>query len=366
MNIPPVDAANIAAQRLDAVAPVNANTVSPTVTVSVTGADAAASIVEFSPLAHLLAVTVLFQTPQAGSSTGSTNLNFQQLAQAAGNFVGAFNSFQNTVNASNATPFESTFDSALLNALQTQNLQTGSASVQSFIDSLAQVGINFQGATSLINPNQFQFNLSALEMAYNANSKQTSALLSNAFQALSSIEQQLLLAQTSQTLNASLMTTQPTSVTSSANRAANNTSPAAGANGTTGSAALNVSGVSGVAGVAGTAAPAAASANAQIAVTASAVAGATASPAVAPPSAAAASTLATLAATINPATTDPIVALAVAAYRVTESMEHTPASQPANPVNEVIPDVTETDRVEPVGPDTPKTQMPATRNRPGH
>ncbi|PRC90920.1 hypothetical protein [Solimicrobium silvestre] len=204
MDISPIDSTVIPTIKLDALADLDANAAPVAPLIASPQPDNVASIVIFSPLSQLLAATVKFQTQQANqtqqvsagatTSTG-TSLDFKQLSEITTLFVDAFNNFQTSIASSVANPFDSVFNNALLTGIQTENTQSGSSSIQSFIDSLAEVGINFQAGTDFMSPSQFQIDWTTLASAYNANPAQTSALLSNAFQALGAIEENLLLSQ---------------------------------------------------------------------------------------------------------------------------------------------------------------------------
>jgi hypothetical protein len=86
------------------------------------------------------------------------------------------------------------FGSALSDALLAENSQEGSSITQSLIDGLASIGVNYQPA----NPSQFQIDWATLQASFNANPGQASALLSNAFQLLSAVEESIATSQSAQ------------------------------------------------------------------------------------------------------------------------------------------------------------------------
>jgi len=195
MNISPVDQLSLAAaQSPGSVNPDAAATPAQAGAAGTANTVSAASVVQFSTLAQLLAATALFQTtqPPQDALAAAADTDFSQLAATTGQFVNAFNNFQNSVTDNLVTSFESTFDNALLTALHAGLALSGETVTRSLIDSLAQVGVNFQEAGSALNPNQFQIDWATLEGAYTANPTQTTALLSNALQALATIEQNLI------------------------------------------------------------------------------------------------------------------------------------------------------------------------------
>lgn len=208
MNIAPVIpvvSAVIPAVKFDALLALDASSSSTSLLGALSLPDASASMVNFSTLAQLLAATVVFQAQEAQQAQAVlagtlTSSDFSQLSATATFFVDAFNRFQTSVD-SLMSPLSSSFDSGFLLAIHTQNVQTGSDHAQSFIDSLAQVGINFQEATDLSNPNQFKIDLTALEAAFTANPEQTTSLLANALKGLSAIEAKLLASETQLNLN---------------------------------------------------------------------------------------------------------------------------------------------------------------------
>ena len=169
------------------------------------------SIVDFSPLATFLAATVLAQSqktnqtqPAPSGTTATTTPSFQQLAESAINFVNAFNNFQNSSDIF-TNPLAAAFENALLQEFQTQIAQqTSAGNTQSFINSLATLGITFQGDENPLYPNQFQINWSTLEAAYQANPAQTATALANAFQGLGAIEDNLMLTQANLTQDQAL------------------------------------------------------------------------------------------------------------------------------------------------------------------
>jgi hypothetical protein len=182
--------------KLDALEALDASTTTRSLLSTSNVADTSASVIDFSTLAQLLAATVVFQTQEAQqakaiASGTATNSDFSKLLATASFFVEAFNRFQTGVGAL-TNLFDSSFDTGFLLALHTQNVQIGSEHAQSFIDSLAQVGINFNEATEETNPNQFKIDSQALEAAFNANPAQTTNLLDKALKALVVIEAKLL------------------------------------------------------------------------------------------------------------------------------------------------------------------------------
>ncbi len=206
MDITPVTSVAIPTIKLNALAPIDAKAALIIPLAASALPEQSASLVNFSTLAQLLAATVIFQTQQAKqaqqlSANAVTSTDFGQLAATATLFVNAFNTFQLSSADSLVNPFGSAFDNALLLAIHAKNTQPGLDNTQSFIDSLAQVGIHFQDATDPTHPNQFKIDSTALELAFKANPTQTATLLANAFQALSAIEEKLVLSQTTQGLN---------------------------------------------------------------------------------------------------------------------------------------------------------------------
>jgi hypothetical protein len=211
MDVSSIDSTVIPAVTLDAIAAAETNTAPVAPQINPAQPNNVASIVSFSPLAQLLAATVKFQTQQTNpqqivptpdSANANADSDFNQLAELTTLFVNAFNNFQTSSSSPFANQFDSGFNSALLTAIQDENTQSGSENIQSFISSLAAVGINFQPATNTLNPNQFQIDWGTLEAAFNANPAQTTALLSNAFQALGAIEENLILSQQGLTVTA--------------------------------------------------------------------------------------------------------------------------------------------------------------------
>lgn len=301
MDITPLDAAAVAAIKFDTALPVNTATV---VAAAQQGQDMTnASVVQFSPLAQLLAVTARFQARQVtqlppGSASINVNQPLEQLAAASNNFVQAFNNFQISVTSQPTNPLELAFDHALLAAIHDKSSQDGTASVQSFIDSMAQVGVQFQEAGHPLMPNQFQFQFTALEAAYSTNPLQTATLLNNAFEALSIIEAQLLNPKPAQIVNDSLTAAQAAERINASNAASN--------------AVAN----------------AASTAQAIAAVDANAAA---------------------MLQTGDPATIDPLIATAVAAYRLAENLA--PGSIPA-PTEAANTNVSAPGKVDAAGPDT--------------
>jgi len=362
MDITPIDSSVIPAIKPEQATAANNNANAITSLIGSGAGDIGASFVELSPLAQLLAATVTGQSQEGNpsqtlSGNVAANANFQQLAEAATNFVNAFNSFQDGINGNSANSFETAFDSALLQAIHVENNQSGSGSVQSFINSLTQVGINFQEANNPTNPNQFQINMTALEAAYSSNPTQISTLLTNAFQGLSTIEQQLLLAQSAQTQDATQMTLQSANVVTAniaGNSAASTTNGAsnpvnAALYGVTGYSALNI--------ISGNTENPPANADA---------ASASASAAAISPSNDNAADAAITASTMNPVMIDPMIALAVAAYRVGENIEHSLTEKSSRPTAELIPDIGETTKVEPIDSDTHKNTFADPRHQTTH
>lgn len=205
MNIPPIASVVIPAIKVDTLAALDASTSSTSALSALHLPEANASVVDFSTLAQLLAATVVFltqETQQAKAVSDGivTSSDFSQLAATATFFVDAFNRFQTSVdNATNS--FGASFDNAFLLAIHTPNVQVGSDHAQSFIDSLAQVGIRFQETTDASNPNQFKIDLVALEAAFKANPAQTTSLLANALKGLSAIEAKLLVSESNLSLD---------------------------------------------------------------------------------------------------------------------------------------------------------------------
>ncbi|MBC3806009.1 hypothetical protein H8K52_01460 [Undibacterium seohonense] len=192
----PVATTLVPAIKLDALTALDAGTTTRSLLSTSNVADASASVIDFSTLAQLLAATVVFQTYEAQqakaiASGTATSSDFSKLVATASFFVEAFNRFQTSVGAM-TNSFESSFDTSFLLALHTQNVQVGSEHAQSFIDSLAQVGIHFNEATEETNPNQFKIDSQALEAAFNANPAQTTNLLDKALKGLVVIEAKLL------------------------------------------------------------------------------------------------------------------------------------------------------------------------------
>ena len=384
MTIPTIDSVTAA----EALAAANANSTVAATSVSSTAPDISASIVDFSPLAQLLATTVLFQTqqaaqaaqaPQVPASTG-TDTDFQQTAATTAQFVNAFNNFQISSADSLSTPFDATFENALLQELHAQNTLPGSTNSQSLIDSLAAVGINFQEATNPTNPNQFQINSTALEAAFSANPTQTSTLLSNALQGLSAIEEKLILGQSA--TGSDLFTTQLNTVnstdaaataavqpmlaeealivsvdtnltpTQTATTVAQATTPVTAAENTP----VTAPGAATAATVAATAANAAANnATATPVPVTTAPAATVVDPVIANTTAANAATNANVVqAAMTPNPIDPLIAVAVAAYRAGEAIANIPTNHVLiNPaVVDTVPDIDPVDRVNPIGPNS--------------
>jgi hypothetical protein len=163
-------------------------------------ADKAASVVELSTLAQLLEATQVFQTqtsqldPSEASepvSSLSTTMSsdFGKLLSSAQVFVNAYNNFQTTSADTLASPLGLAFDNALLLAL---HAQSGASDGSSVIDSLAQIGINFQEASGSGGSGTFTIDLKALQAAFDLNPLQTAELLAQNLQALATIEAQLL------------------------------------------------------------------------------------------------------------------------------------------------------------------------------
>jgi len=320
MDISAIDQILVHGNQLNVINPIDVN---PSVTAAyvdltpTTQSTTTASIVQFSTLAQLLAATALFQAKQAGQSL-STIADFNQLATTTTQFVNAFNTFQSKITDTLASPFESTYDNALLLAMHTNSGQAGVNVTQSFIDSLSEVGITFQEASSTLNSNQFQINWTNLAAIYTADPAGTTDLLLNAFQALATIEQNLISPDTNVT------TPQNTTVNTT-----NNTTPAENYSTTTTSPAATTSPATTTSPVA-TLAPASASASASASV------------AVAVP------------ATVNTqqpnqtATIDPLIAVEIAAYRLNEAIGNALNDTHPNPALEVDKDISMVPDVEPI------------------
>ncbi len=341
----------IPAIRLDAVA---ADTIHPLTTDAINSVNTGpASSVAFSPLAHLLAVTFIFHTQQdnplqTAITKADSSGNFQQLVTAVTDFINAFNAFQNSINGNSASPFDYAFDSALLTAIHAQNSQSGATSTQSFIDSMAQVGITFQESTFLNSSNQFQFDLSKLQAAYSNDPAQTMALLSRAFQALSAIEEQLLQAKAAQTGNTNLMTAQLADTLMPAVPANSNAAVAGSANGAA------------VAAPPMAAAPITASASQSTVASAPLTAALVSAAGLAVNNATVASMTnaesAPVAVTMQweHAGSDPLIAQAVAAYRMGEYIESTSDKHSVTHAAGLVPEISAVVNIEPIGPDTQK------------
>ena len=205
MNITPIASVVIPAVKFDTLVALDASSTSTKPLSALGLPDASASVVDFSTLAQLLAATVVFQTQEAQQALAVadgtvTTSDFSQLSATATFFVDAFNRFQTSVDTL-ANSFGSAFEVGFLLAIHTQNVQLGADHAQSFIDSLAQVGIHFQDATDVSNPNQFKIDLTALEAAFKADPAQTTSLLENALKGLSAIEAKLLGAESKLNLN---------------------------------------------------------------------------------------------------------------------------------------------------------------------
>ncbi|MFZ6817808.1 hypothetical protein [Undibacterium sp. Ji22W] len=195
----PVATTLVPAIKLEALAALDVDTTTRSLLSTSNVADASATVIDFSTLAQLLAATVVFQTQEAQqakaiASGTTTNSDFSKLVATASFFVEAFNRFQTSVGAL-TNSFDSSFDTGFLLAIHTQNVQIGSEHTQSFIDSLAQVGINFNEATEKTNPNQFKIDSQALEKAFKANPAQTTNLLDKALKGLVVIEAKLLVSE---------------------------------------------------------------------------------------------------------------------------------------------------------------------------
>ena len=202
MDISSIDLAPISPVKIDAVTEIPVNPVALDAQSSTNVITANASIVSFSPLAQLLAATALTQSQLARAADGGAPGGFNQLAADTTQFVTAFNDFQTSITTGNGNIFDATFDSALLQEIRLENSPSGSNTRQSFINRLAELGINFQDksnppTTNSINPNHLSLDLAKLEAGFNANAAQTSAQLLNAFQALGALEEGLVLAQQS-------------------------------------------------------------------------------------------------------------------------------------------------------------------------
>lgn len=163
-------------------------------------ADKAASVVELSTLAQLLEATQVFQTqtsqldPSEASkpvSSLSTTMSsdFGKLLSSAQVFVNAYNNFQTTSADTLASPLGLAFDNVLLLAL---HAQSGASDGSSVIDSLAQIGVNFQEASGSGGSGTFTIDLKALQSAFDLNPLQTAELLAKNLQALATIEAKLL------------------------------------------------------------------------------------------------------------------------------------------------------------------------------
>lgn len=344
MDIIPIDPSAIAAVKLDAALPVNTAALTSLDQSNVATVDA--SIVQFSPLAQLLAVTARFQAQQVtqvapGSVRFSVDQTLEQLAAATNNFVQAFNAFQISITSAPANPLESAFDTALLAALHEKNIQAGTATVRSFIGSMARLGIQFQEAGHPLTPNQFQFELTSLEAAYRANPALTSKILSNAFNALSAIETQLLKPPVTSGANDSLTTAELAAQINVDNAV---------------TIAVTIAEANAVVAQAST------PANTATAPTPAAPNNTGTNPALVPGSASAAglpaaspsanSNAASPAELMGPVMIDPLIATAVAAYRLTENLAPTAVHPPAASTTNELTDVVAPGKVDSAGPDT--------------
>ncbi len=272
-----------------------------------------------SPLAQLLEATIAFQQQQVGAAetatTGSFDADFTSLATTTQLFINAFNNFQTSTTNDAGSEFDTALNNALLMTLQPQGAQGSGATRPTFIDSLAALGINFQ--ISAGGADQFQVSWTALEAAFNTYPAQTSALIANAFQAISDIEKNLVLLPPAD---------QPYMYATDFARPADLTAQSPAAQGTSGAMA-NADPMP-------TGALPAAQNPALLATAATDAASATLNTGAASTVAA---TVAPLVA--GPDQNDPFVVAAIAAYRVNEVIVDNETDNQPDPVAEVVPDV---------------------------
>ena len=335
MEISSTDSPLVAAGALTSVAALDPNAILDAPLLESTFIGDTASVVDFSPLATFLAATVVAQNQKTNQTqqtpTGATTTaNFQQLATSTINFVNAFNNFQNSADIF-TNPLATAFENALLQEIQTQVEQTGSGNTQSFINNLATLGITFQGADNPINPNQFQINWAMLETAYQTNPTQTAATLSNAFQGLSAIEDNLMLSQFAQNQN---IATQLSALDIAEAQSTLQQSTLIE------DALLNALDTNLVAPVATT-----------VATPAAASTAAATNPAKVNTDAAEATSTINAQAIMQPLTVDPLVLTAVAAYRAGEVIATAVADRPVkNPAIELNPDIDQVPKVNAINP----------------
>lgn len=195
MNISPLTGAAITPLVLPATAniqPLTGRTVDALTTSTLTAADSQSSAVDISTLGQVFATTIALLTHKiSATATPDNNLsnnllvNFAEQSSAAQLFVNAFNNFQaNNANIA-ANPLLSSFDSNLLPLLTTQTL---SATGQTLLGSLSQIGISLQTPGVTDGTAQFTVNLGALQEAFTSNPTATANLLAQALQALGEVE----------------------------------------------------------------------------------------------------------------------------------------------------------------------------------
>ena len=368
-----------------------------------------ASTVTLSPLAQLLEATIAFQLQQAAQSHSTSEnsfiSDFMGLATTTNLFINAFNNFQTSTTNDVASEFDNALNNALLMALQPQNTKGSTVTGQTFLESLAAIGITFR--ITVNSADQFQVSWTKLEAAFNANPLQTSMLIANAFQAISEIEKNLTLSPSSdeqymfatnfglsnetamQALNEQAVNEQ--TITAATQSALANDALLTILNGTAvtpesamTSAALAMNPAAAVAGAANSAA----TTNAATQTTSTAIADATTNATVNANGTSTAGTQGTVASTVAPAgqavataaatsatpavaagagnpvatgvvttsvtgpdQTDPFVAAAIAAYRVNEVVVDTESEPQAAPVAEIIPDVSNVTKADAVALD---------------
>ena len=354
MDVAPIDTTVAPATTVDALAAaatLDPNAILDAPLLESTFIGTTSSIVDFSPLATFLAATVLAQSqktnqtqPAPSGTTATTAPSFQQLAESAINFVNAFNNFQNSSDIF-TNPLAAAFENALLQEFQTQIAQqTSAGNTQSFINSLATLGITFQGDENPLYPNQFQINWSTLEAAYQANPAQTATTLANAFQGLGAIEDNLMLTQANLTQDQALaQATAQDSVDAQSTLQSTLVEDAL-----LNSLITNLTPAQNVA----TTAPTTAAALAVAAATTTAATPANAAAATNTDAAEATSTV-NAQAIMQPVTIDPLVLTAVAAYRASEVIANPAGERPlANPAAPLNPDIGQVTKVNAINGDS--------------
>lgn len=191
MNISAIVFPQIATVAASAVAGVNA--ISLLTNSPLANVNESASIVDLSKFGQLLSAinnlqTVATQPATASTATG-TGASFGTFIVATELFVNAFNDIQTNYVDATQNSLGTSFNYAVQAALNTQST---SGSGKTLLASLAEIGINYQTATSIPgSAGQFTIDLTTLQTAYSSNPAATASSLKQALKALGQVAAQL-------------------------------------------------------------------------------------------------------------------------------------------------------------------------------